>query len=102
VPRQWPMFIVSCLVCSRSHTLTGCAQARQTCTCGEKTADGRRQQFVRQSIRCGASVDAIRGLKDATHVEDVEALLRAEYVAALTEYLSAKLVQETASRQISP
>jgi hypothetical protein len=47
-------------------------------------------------------VDAIRGLKDATHVEDVEALLRAEYVAALTEYLSAKLVQETASRQISP
>jgi hypothetical protein len=39
------------------------------------------------------SVDAIRGLKDATHVEHVDALLRAQYVAALTEYLPAKLVQ---------
>ena len=39
------------------------------------------------------SVDAIRGLKDATHVEDVDALLRAQYVAALTEYLPGKLVQ---------
>jgi dihydroorotate dehydrogenase (fumarate) len=39
------------------------------------------------------SVDAIRGLKDATHVEDVAALLRAQYVAANTEYLPGKLVQ---------
>lgn len=39
------------------------------------------------------SVDAIRGLKDATHVEHVDALLRAQYVAALTDYLPAKLVQ---------
>jgi len=39
------------------------------------------------------SVDAIRGLKDATHVEGVDALLRAQYVAALTEYLPGKLVQ---------
>src|SRR5262245_7477682 len=39
------------------------------------------------------SVDAIRGLKDATHVEDVDVLLRAQYVAALTEYLPGKLVQ---------
>lgn len=39
------------------------------------------------------SVDAIRGLKDATHVEGVDALLRAQYVAALTEYLPEKLVQ---------
>ena len=39
------------------------------------------------------SVDAIRGLKDATHVESVDALLRAQYVAALTEYLPGKLVQ---------
>jgi dihydroorotate dehydrogenase (fumarate) len=39
------------------------------------------------------SVDAIRGLKDATHVEHVDALLRAQYVAALTEYLPTKLVQ---------
>ncbi|MGE5832957.1 MAG: dihydroorotate dehydrogenase-like protein [Acidobacteriota bacterium] len=39
------------------------------------------------------SVDAIRGLKDATHVEDIDALFRAQYVAALTEYLPAKLVQ---------
>jgi dihydroorotate dehydrogenase (fumarate) len=39
------------------------------------------------------SVDAIRGLKDATHVEHVDALLRAQYVAALTEYVPAKLVQ---------
>ena len=30
------------------------------------------------------SVDAIRGLKDATHVEHVDALFRAQYVAALT------------------
>jgi dihydroorotate dehydrogenase (fumarate) len=39
------------------------------------------------------SVAAIRGLKDATHAEDVDALLRAQYVAALTEYLPGKLVQ---------
>ena len=39
------------------------------------------------------SVDAIRGLRDATHVEDVDALLRAQYVAALTEYVPKKLVQ---------
>ena len=40
-----------------------------------------------------ASVEAIRGLKDATHVEDVDALLRAQYVAALTDYLPANLVR---------
>ena len=40
-----------------------------------------------------SSVDAIRGLKDATHVEHVDALLRAQYVEALTEYVPAKLVQ---------
>jgi len=39
------------------------------------------------------SVEAIRGLKDATHVEHVDALLRAQYVSALTEYLPSKLVQ---------
>ncbi len=39
------------------------------------------------------SVDAIRGLKDATHVEDVAALIRAQYVATLTDYLPGKLVQ---------
>ena len=39
------------------------------------------------------SVDAIRGLKDATHVEHVDALFRAQYVASLTEYLPGKLVQ---------
>jgi dihydroorotate dehydrogenase (fumarate) len=39
------------------------------------------------------SVDAIRGLKDATHVEHIDALLRAQYVAALTDYLPGKLVQ---------
>ena len=38
-----------------------------------------------------ASVAAIRGLKDATHVEQVDALLRAQYVAALTDYLPATL-----------
>jgi dihydroorotate dehydrogenase (fumarate) len=38
------------------------------------------------------SVDAIRGLKDATHVENVDALIRAQYVSALTEYLPGKLV----------
>ena len=32
------------------------------------------------------SVDAIRGLKDATHVEGVDALLRAQYVATLRDY----------------
>ncbi len=38
------------------------------------------------------SVDAIRGLKDATHVEHVDALFRAQYVASLTDYLPGKLV----------
>jgi dihydroorotate dehydrogenase (fumarate) len=40
-----------------------------------------------------SGVDEIRGLKDATHVEHVDALIRAQYVAALTEYLPGKLVQ---------
>ncbi len=39
------------------------------------------------------SVTAIRGLKDATHAPNVDALLRTQYVAALTEYLPGKLVQ---------
>lgn len=39
------------------------------------------------------SVDAIRGLKDATHVEHVDALLRTQYVSALMEYVPGKLVQ---------
>ena len=39
------------------------------------------------------SVDAIRGLKDATHVENVDALIRAQYVAALTETLPKTLVR---------
>ena len=38
------------------------------------------------------SVDAIRGLKDATHVENVDALFRAQYVSALTDYVPGKLV----------
>jgi len=38
------------------------------------------------------SVDAIRGLKDASHVEHVDALFRAQYVASLTDYLPGKLV----------
>jgi dihydroorotate dehydrogenase (fumarate) len=38
------------------------------------------------------SADAIRGLKDATHVEHVDALFRAQYVASLTDYLPGKLV----------
>lgn len=38
------------------------------------------------------SVDAIRGLKDATHVEHVDALIRAQYIASLTEYVPRKLV----------
>ena len=42
------------------------------------------------------SVDAIRGLKDATHVEHVDALFRAQYVASLTDYLPGKLVQYSA------
>ena len=38
------------------------------------------------------SVDAIRGLKDASHVEHVDALFRAQYVASLTDYVPGKLV----------
>jgi dihydroorotate dehydrogenase (fumarate) len=38
------------------------------------------------------SVGAIRGLKDATHVEHIDALFRAQYVASLTEYLPGELV----------
>ena len=38
------------------------------------------------------SVDAIRGLKDATHVENVDALIRAKYVEAQREYLPGRLV----------
>jgi dihydroorotate dehydrogenase (fumarate) len=38
------------------------------------------------------SVDAMRGLKDATHVEQADAFIRAQYVAANTEYLPGKLV----------
>ena len=39
------------------------------------------------------SVEAIRGLKDASRVEDADAFLRAQYVAALTDYVPGKLVQ---------
>ena len=39
------------------------------------------------------SVDAIRSLKDATHVDDADAFLRAQYVASLRDYVPGKLVQ---------
>ena len=39
------------------------------------------------------SIDAIRGLRNATRVEDADAFFRAQYVASLTEYLPGKLVQ---------
>ena len=39
------------------------------------------------------SVEAIRGLKDASRVAAADAFLRAQYVAALTDYLPGKLVQ---------
>ena len=39
------------------------------------------------------SVDAIRGLKDASRIADADAFLRAQYVAALTDYVPGKLVQ---------
>jgi dihydroorotate dehydrogenase (fumarate) len=38
------------------------------------------------------SVAAIRGLKDASHVDNVDALFRAQYVASLTDYVPGKLV----------
>jgi dihydroorotate dehydrogenase (fumarate) len=38
------------------------------------------------------SVDAIRGLKDGTHLENLDVLLRAQYVDALRDYVPAKLV----------
>ena len=39
------------------------------------------------------SIDAIRGLRDATRVEDPDAFFRAQYVAAQSEYVPRKLVQ---------
>ena len=39
------------------------------------------------------SVDAVRGLRDATRVTDADAFFRAQYVASQTEYLPGKLVQ---------
>jgi dihydroorotate dehydrogenase (fumarate) len=38
------------------------------------------------------SVAAIRGLKDASHVDNVDALFRAQYIASLTDYVPGKLV----------
>jgi len=39
------------------------------------------------------SVDAIRSLKNAAHVDDADAFLRAQYVASLRDYVPGKLVQ---------
>ena len=39
------------------------------------------------------SADAIRSLKSATHVDDADAFLRAQYVASLRDYVPGKLVQ---------
>jgi dihydroorotate dehydrogenase (fumarate) len=39
------------------------------------------------------SLDAIRGLRDATRVDDPDAFFRAQYVAAQTAYVPGKLVQ---------
>ena len=38
------------------------------------------------------SVDAIRGLKDASHVADANAFLRSQYITLLSDYLPGKLV----------
>jgi dihydroorotate dehydrogenase (fumarate) len=39
------------------------------------------------------SVDAIRSLKSAAHVDDADAFIRAQYVASLRDYVPGKLVQ---------
>ena len=39
------------------------------------------------------SLDAVRGLRDATRVEDPDAFFRAQYVASLADYMPRKLVQ---------
>jgi dihydroorotate dehydrogenase (fumarate) len=38
------------------------------------------------------SVEAIRGLKDASHVTDANAFLRSQYITLLSDYLPGKLV----------
>ena len=38
------------------------------------------------------SIDAIRGLKDASHVADANAFLRSQYITLLSDYLPGKLV----------
>jgi dihydroorotate dehydrogenase (fumarate) len=39
------------------------------------------------------ALEAIRGIRDATRIENADAFFRAQYVAAQTEYLPRKLVQ---------
>ena len=39
------------------------------------------------------SVDAVRTLRDASHVDDADVFLRAQYVASLRDYVPGKLVQ---------
>ena len=38
------------------------------------------------------SVEAIRGLKDASHIADANAFLRSQYITLLSDYLPGKLV----------
>ena len=78
--------VVKCLLVGADVVMTASALLRN----GVQHVGTMREGLERWLGENGfASVEAIRGLKDATHVEHVDALIRAQYVSALTDYLSA-------------
>ena len=82
--------VVKCLLVGADVVMTASALLRHGPQHIARMRDGLERWLAENRFD---SVDAIRGLKDATHVADIDALLRAHYVAALTEYLPTKLVQ---------
>lgn len=82
--------VVKCLLVGADVVMTASALLRHGPQHVARMRDGLERWLVENRFD---SVDAIRGLKDATHVADIDALLRAHYVAALTEYVPGKLVQ---------
>ena len=81
--------VVKCLLAGADVVMTASALLRHGPEYVGVLRDGLERWLVDNGFD---SVEAIRGLKDATHVEQADAFLRAQYVAAMSAYLPGPLV----------
>ena len=81
--------VVKCLLVGADVVMTASALLRH----GPQHVTAMKEGLVRWLLENRFdSVEAIRGLKDASHVADANAFLRSQYITLLSDYLPGKLV----------